>query len=105
VANLQADKKFTFAMRGIDEANNPAPLPGPPATFAVDRPDILTLTDNGDGTGEVAATGVLGTAVLTADGATDTGLSYHGVIAIEVVPGDAAAVEIVLGEPTEVTPD
>lgn len=105
MASLKADEGAEFSIVGEDEMHNPVPLTGGTAAFAVDRPDILTLTDNGDGTGKADPTGQLGTAVLSVDGTTDTGLVYRGSLAIDVVPGDVATVNIVLGPPAEVTPD
>ncbi len=98
---LLDNQKVSFSVAGTDEVGNPATLTGTPV-FSVDRPDILTLTDNGDGTGTVAATGTLGTAVLSvADTETD-GDQFSGSISIDVLGGDVTAVSISLGEPEHV---
>jgi hypothetical protein len=106
VAALQADKKFSFQLGGKDEVGNPVPLGSTPPTLTLDRDDIVTLTIGEDGfSGEIAATGTLGTAVLSLVGVTDAGVTYRDSQAIEVVPGDVATVTWTFGEPEEVTPD
>ncbi len=106
VAILKADQKFPFSIFGADEVGNPVALDGPAPTFAVDRPDVLVLTVGADGfSGEVAATGALGTAVLSVSGTTASGLAYSGSAAVDVVAGDVAGVTISFGDPVEVTPD
>ncbi len=106
VAILKADQKFPFSIVGADEVGNPVALDGPAPTFAVDRPDVLVLTVGEDGfSGEVAATGALGTAVLSVSGTTASGLAYSGSAAVDVVAGDVAGVTISFGDPVEVTPD
>jgi len=77
---------------------------GTAATYTVDDPTIITLTDNGDGTAEAAATGTLGTANVHVD-ATADGVTVSGDLQIVVVAGDAERVAIVAGAPEEVTPD
>lgn len=106
MATLQADKKIPFSISGVDEVGNAVPLGASVPAFTVDRPDLLTLTVAEDGfSGEVAATGVLGTAVLSVEGVTDGGVTYRGSVAVDVVPGDVTGVSFALGDPVEVTPD
>ncbi|TLK47987.1 MULTISPECIES: hypothetical protein [Actinomycetes] len=106
MATLQADKKIPFSISGVDEVGNAVSLGGAAPTFTVDRPDVLTLTVAEDGfSGEVAATGTVGTAVLSVEGVTDAGVTYRGSVAVDVVPGDVTGVSFALGEPVEVTPD
>lgn len=63
-------------------------------------------TDNGDGTGVVAATGALGPAVLTATATrASDGKVFTGTGLVNVVPGDAETFTIEFGTPEEVTPD
>lgn len=103
--SLKADQKAAFSLQSTDEVGNPTDFDGT-FVFAVDDPSIVTLTDNGDGTGEVAATGILGVATLSVDATrASDGKSFTGVLAIDVIAGDAESVSIVLGEPEEVTPD
>lgn len=102
--DLKADQKVAFALTSTDEIGNPTDLPGT-VTYTVDDPAILNLTDNGDGTGTIAATGALGTATLTGTVALPDGSTATGVAAIQVVAGDAQTFEIGFGEPEEVTPD
>ena len=106
MAVLKADQKFAFSITGADEVGNPVPLDGPAPAFTVDRPDVAALTVAEDGfSGEVAATGALGTAVLSVSGTTASGLAYAGSAAVDVVAGDVAGVAFGFGEPEEVTPD
>lgn len=103
--DLKADQKVSFALQATDEVGNPTEFAGT-TVFTVDDPSIVTLTDNGDGTGEVAATGVLGVATLTGTATRDSdGAEFTGVAAIQVVAGDAETFEITFGTPEEVTPD
>lgn len=109
MATLHADKKVALSVQATDELGNPTTFDPTAYTVAytADDPDgVLNLTDNGDGTAEAAATGTLGSATVTAtltktaDGSTAT-----GVLAIQVVAGDAETFEVVAGPEEEVTPD
>jgi hypothetical protein len=105
MADLKADQTVDFALQAEDELHNPVPLPADAtAVFSVDRPDVLTLTDNGDGTGSVTAVGLLDTSILHVD-ATVNGRAVTGDVSITVIAGDAERVSIALGTPTEATPD
>lgn len=99
--SLLDNQKVSFSVAGTDEAGNAAPLTGTPA-FSVDRPDILALTDNGDGTGEVASTGVLGTAVLSVSDTETDGDQFFGSVSIDVLASDVTGVTIQMGEPTHI---
>lgn len=103
--DLQADKKVSFMLQATDEVGNPTSFDGT-FVFSVDDPTILALTDNGDGSGEVAATGTLGVATLTgtATRASD-GATFTGAEAFNVVAGDAETFTFAFGAPEEVTPD
>lgn len=103
--DLQADKKVTASAGWTDEVGNPADAPADATVvYTVDDPTIIDLTDNGDGTCVVSATGTLGSATVhmevTADGKTLTGDAL-----VTVVAGLAERVNVVFGEPEEVTPD
>lgn len=105
IMDLQADKKVSFALQATDEMGNPTTFVGS-IVFAVDDPSIVTLTDNGDGSGEVAATGTLGVATLTGTATRDSdGAVFTGAEAINVVAGDAETFAFSFGTPEEVTPD
>lgn len=105
IMDLQADKQVTLTVGYTDEVGNPVPAPeGATATYTVDDPTILNLTDNGDGTATAAAVGALGTATVHV-AATLDGQELDGDLAIVVVAGLAERVTITAGEPTEVTPD
>jgi hypothetical protein len=103
--NLKADQKVGFELTGKDEMGNDADMAGATLTFTVDDPSVATVTDNGDGTGEVAAVGPLGSTILNATGSLPSGQALSGTVAIDVVAGDVASVDFAFGEPEEVTPD
>lgn len=104
--DLQADKEFTATLKGKDEVGNVTDLPaGTTVVYDVDNDAVITLTDNGDGTAVVAATGVLGVATLTATATREDGSTASGVLAIQVVVGEAETFEIVASDVREVTPD
>lgn len=102
--NLQADKKVEIlGMVDFDEMGNEIGPSAEQATYTTDDVvgQFIVLTDNGDGTGMIAATGTPGVAQVTAtfpDGSTE-------VEAVNVVVGDQASRGFRFGEPTEVTPD
>lgn len=104
IMDLQADKKVGLSVEFTDEVGNTVPTPtGETVVYTVDDPSIINLTDNGDGTATAAATGVLGTANVHVDA---TGpLAATGDLQIVVVAGLAERLEVVAGEPEEVTPD
>lgn len=103
--DLQADKKVPLSVGFTDEVGNPVATPeGASAVYTVDDPTIISLTDNGDGTAEAAATGTLGNAVVHVEvTAGDTTLT--GDLGITVVAGNAERVTITAGAAEEVTPD
>jgi hypothetical protein len=103
--DLQADKKFSLALDWTDEVGNPVSAPeDATAVWTVDDPTILNVTDNSDGTGEAAATGALGAATVHVE-ATSGGKTFTGDLTVQVVAGLAERVNVVAGEPEEVTPD
>lgn len=105
IMDLMADKKVDLTLGFTDEVGNPVPAPeGSTATFTVDDPTIINLTDNGDGTAVAAATGTLGTATVHVESELN-GQAVSGDLAIVVVAGLAERVTIVAGDPTEVTED
>lgn len=105
IMDLQADKKVPLSLAYTDEVGNPTGTPADAtATYTVDDPTIINLTDNGDGSAVAAATGTLGTANVHVD-ATAGGTTLTGDLQIVVVAGDAERVAVVAGAPEEVTPD
>ncbi len=106
IMDLQADKKVSLSLQWTDEVGNPtgAPADGGSATYSVDNADVIALTDNGDGTAVAAATGTLGEANVTVS-ATAGGRTLTGQLQLVVVAGLAERVNVVAGEPEEVTPD
>lgn len=98
---LKDNQTVTFAVSGKDAVGNAAPLTGVPV-FAVDDASILTLVDNGDGTGSVTSTAVIGVATLSVTDAETNGANFIGSLAFDVIAGDVAAVSIDPGVPTDV---
>jgi hypothetical protein len=105
IMDLMADKQVALSVEFTDEVGNPVSTPdGAVATFTVDDPTIINLTDNGDGTAAAAAVGPLGTATVHVVSTLD-GEELTGDLAIVVVSGLAERISIVPGEITEVTED
>lgn len=103
--DLKADQQVPLSLAWQDEIGNPASPPaGATVDFSVDDSNIINLTDNGDGTANAAATGVIGAATVHCE-VNANGRTVTGDLLLTVVPGDAERVEVVAGEPTEVTPD
>lgn len=107
IMDLQADKTVDFGIGAwADEAGNPVPAPaGVTVAYSNSDPTILNLTDNGDGTGTVAAVGTLGNSTLHAEVTLASGVTRTADALISVVAGDAERFEIVFGTPVETTPD
>lgn len=105
IMDLMADKQVALSLGFTDEVGNPVPSPeGATATFTVDDPTLINLTDNGDGSAVAAAVGNLGTATVHVVSDLN-GQTVEGDLAIVVVAGLAERVTITAGEPTEVTED
>lgn len=103
--DLRADQQVSLSVEFTDEMNNAVPAPANATiSYTVDDSTIIALTDNGDGTANAAATGTLGTANVHVEASWD-GLTATGDLQIVVVAGLAERLEVVAGEPTEVTPD
>lgn len=103
--DLQADKQVDVDVQWTDELGHQVEAPADAtAAYTTDNPTVLNVTDHGDGTATVAATGELGTANVHVD-VTGGGQTLTGDLGITVVAGLAERVNIVAGEPTEVTPD
>lgn len=104
IVDLQADKKVTLSAEWTDEVGNPVDAPAnATAVYTVDDTSIINLTDNGDGTATAAATGALGTATVHGEFTTDD-VVLTGDLALVVVAGLAERVNLVAGDPEEVTP-
>lgn len=105
IMDLRADQQVPLSVQFTDELRNPVPTPANAViAYTVDDPTIINLTDNGDGTANAAATGTLGTANVHVE-ATWDGFTATGDLQIVVVTGLAERLDVVAGEPTEVTPD
>lgn len=95
---LTADQQARLAASGVDADGNPVDLSGS-LTYAVDDTTILTLTDNGDGTALIVTTGPTGSALVTA-----TGDGVIGSLAVDVVAGDVASIQITATPEAQGTP-
>ncbi len=103
--DLAADMKVSATVEYTDEVGNPTGTPADAsAVWSVDDTSIVALTDNGDGSAELAAVGPLGTANVTVT-ATAGGQTFTGSDVINVVAGLAERVNVAFGTPEEVTPD
>lgn len=105
IMDLLADKKVPLAVEWTDEVGNATEAPASATvTYTVDDPNVIALTDNGDGTAVAAAVGVLGTATVHVEADVDGDL-ISGDLQIVVVAGLAERLNVVAGTPEEVTPD
>lgn len=105
IMDLLADKQVPLSVTFTDEVGNPVGTPADATvTYTVDDASLINLTDNGDGTAVAAAVGPLGSAVVSVSASSSSG-TQTGDLLVNVVAGLAERVEIVAGEPTEVTPD
>lgn len=105
IVDLRADKQAPLSLVWKDEVGNITSAPDSAVVaYTGDNPEVLVVNDNGDGTAQVVATGVLGTANVHVEADWDGG-HRTGDVQFVVVPGDAERIEIAVGEPTEVTPD
>jgi hypothetical protein len=105
IMDLQADKKVNVEPSWTDEVGNPTDAPADAnVQWATDDPSILNVTDNGDGSATIAATGALGRAHVRGQ-ATVNGKTLTGEEEIVVVAGLAERFDLAFGEPEEVTPD
>lgn len=104
IMNLQSDKKVQIlGMVDLDEMGNEIGPSDEQPTYTTDdvAGETIVLIDHGDGSGEIAAVGPVGSAQVTAtfeDGTTVTET-------VNVVVGDAASRTFRFSDPTEVTPD
>lgn len=104
IMDLHADKKRTRSAQATDEVGNPTTFDGT-MTYTIDDPALINLTDNGDGSCEIAAVGPTGVANLTFTATSTSGAPIERVEAINVIAGDAVAFTFVDGDEEEVTPD
>lgn len=109
VRDLHEDKKFTRTYQAVDEFGQPTAEPfAGTQTFTTANPELLNVTDNGDGSAVIAAVGggALGAAGLTFT-ATPDGGGAPVVIedTINVVVGLAEGFAATDSADEEVTPD
>jgi hypothetical protein len=105
IMDLQSDKKVTATAEWTDENGNPTETPADAqCTYTVDDASVIDLTDNGDGSAVIAATGNLGTANVHVE-ARSGDQTLTGDLQVNVVAGLAERINVTTGEPEEVTPD
>jgi hypothetical protein len=98
---LPVDKSVAATASFVDAKGNPAVVEGVPV-WGTDRPDLLAVTDNGDGSATVACVGPLGSGQVTCTGDADMGAGVVPVVlmgTIEVIAGAAVGGVINFGEP------
>lgn len=106
--DLHADKKITRTPTYGDEFQNPTGSDGVTATMVSDNTALVTATDNGDGSFDIAAvggTGNLGVANLTFTANMPSGAVIERVEAVNVIAGGAETVAFSDSAESEVTPD
>lgn len=96
--NILDNQQFPFSATPEDAAGEPT---ADTVTVSVDDPTVLTLTANGDGTYTAAATGKLGTAVLTA---ADNSVTppLLGVLSVAVTAGPTTQIAFTTGDVTDI---
>ena len=105
--DLAQDKKFTRSYAAVDEFGAPTTFAGTMA-FTTANPELINVTDHGDGSAEVAAVGggALGPADLTFTATPDSGAAAVVIAAtINVVVGAAEGFVATDSPDEEVTPD
>lgn len=93
---LPTDKTATASATFQDAKGNPAQVQGNP-TWATDKPDVLDVVDNGDGTATVTPVGPLGTAQVTCTADADLGDGVKELVLlgdVEVIAGEAVAGQV-----------
>lgn len=104
--DLLDDNKVKLGIDWTDDVGNEAAAPDTfTATYAVDNGSVLALTDNGDGTAEVAATGSLGSATVHVDVDWTDGNGAHnasGDLGITVVGSLADRINVSAGNPEHI---
>jgi hypothetical protein len=94
----------TLGVAFVDKKGNPAKVDGVPQ-WLVDNPNVLALTPATDGMScTVAAVGPLGTATVSLKADADLGIGVIDVVGafeVEVTGGQATAVTITPGAPSE----
>lgn len=88
-------------VKGLDKRGNPAPVEG--ATVTSSDESVLVIEDR-DGTKVAKAVGKLGTAQIQLQADAIVGEAEKlitGTVDVEIIAGEAAVLEVTLGEPTE----
>lgn len=99
---LRATQQVDLSVEVLDRRGNPAQVQD--GAWSSDNEDIVTVTDGGDNTAIVRATGPTGTSTVTYQADVDLGEGVSHMTAtldIEVVAADAAVFNISPGTPTE----
>lgn len=102
IMDLLDDNKVAFSVQAVDDVGNPTTFEGA-ISFTVADPTIINLTDNGDGTGIVAATGTIGSTTLDVSATRTTdGQLFSGSAALNVVSSGTATISVAFGTPEHV---
>lgn len=99
---LRATQQVDLTVEVLDRRGNPAQVQN--GTWSSDDDGIASVTDNGNNTATVRATGPVGQATVTYQADVDLGEGVSNMTAtldVEVVPSDAAVFNITPGVPVE----
>lgn len=101
---LTDSQQCPLSVQAADKRGNPTgTLPaGTVVTYLVDNPNVLTLTDNHDGTALIASAGPIGAANVTVNAADASGNAIGtGTLAVTVIAGAPTTITVVPGTPVE----
>ena len=100
---LPDDKMLaSVSVKWMDVKGNEAPVQS--VRWGTDRPDLLVITENGNGSVSISPLGPLGTAQVSATADADLGDGVVEVVAlgsIEVIAGQAVAGTLDFGAPSD----
>jgi hypothetical protein len=100
---LKSNQQATATVEAVDAEGNPAALPTPP-TWESDTPGTVTVEVSPDGMSAVIGSpnpGPLGSAVVTVT-AMVNGSPVSATLAVDIIAGDAVALNITTGAPVDV---
>jgi len=99
---LPDDKSVSATATFVDVKGNAAQVEGSPV-WGTDRPDLLNVVDNGNGSATVSPVGLLGSGQVTCTGDADLGAGVVSVVllgTVEVIAGTAVGGTIEFGPPS-----
>jgi len=102
---LKSNQQAVASLSAVDAEGNPAPLNfDAPPVWTSDTPGTVTVEASPDGMTAVIGSpnpGPLGSAVVTLD-AMAGGKALQATLAVDIIAGDAVAIQITTAEPTDV---